>query len=137
MKCNVWLWKVVKKKKNKVGTWGSWIPNTLTSCPFGPNLLYNFSLYIDLCNNQRCFVLVIFSSFFWSFLFSKKWFSSPTSFVYLMTWCFRSSLIYRQEGLGPITEWEAQGKQQNEMNICSSENSKGHQLAFKQWKFKK
>ena len=132
MKCNVWLWKVVKKKKNKVGTWGSWIPNTLTSCPFGPNLLYNFSLYIDLCNNQRCFVLVIFSSFFWSFLFSKKWFSSPTSFVYLMTWCFRSSLIYRQEGLKPIAEGN-----QNEMNICSSENSKGHQLTFKQWKFKK
>ena len=40
------------------------------------------------------------------FFILEKWFSSPTSFVYSMTWCFRSSLIYRQKGLGPIAEWQ-------------------------------
>ena len=131
MKCNVWLWKVVKKKKNKVGTWGSWIPNTLTSCPFGPNLLYNFSLYIDLCNNQRCFALVIFS-FFWFFLFSKN------NFLLQQVLCIWWPGAFDHHWCIGKKAWGLQqnGKQ-NEMNICSFENSKSHQLTFKQWKFKK
>ena len=75
--CSFWLsavirWRqVVKKKKNKVG--GCWIPNTLTSCPFGPNLLSNFSPYIDLCNTLH----FLFTSFGHNFLDWPNWIVFP------------------------------------------------------------
>lgn len=137
VKYNVWLWKVVKKK-NKVGTWGSWIPNTLTSCPFGPNLLYNFSLYIDLCNNQRCSVLVIFSSFLIFFLFHR-----PFCFLLFLTMVYVSKLQYCFCCWASIVKrarfqslFYRSGKLQSKWNGCSFRYCKGHHSNIRQWQFK-